>query len=217
MSRFTYQKWRKQESEQRILNALTQGDRSYTELLSLTELSKPVLSERLRSLEKQRKIASVADNRTRRFLHHLEYDSLTDSEKALTHIHNFSMFILRYLENSVNDKAVSDDEYSQMLLDGIDALLGLRMHGIFLAPLPEQEEWIKAIIGPEFAKKMLELLSPKNRNIYSKICEGLSPKEQALYKSKDAKETAAKLVESFNEMVERIQKLQKKRLKHPND
>jgi DNA-binding HxlR family transcriptional regulator len=210
MNAFNYQTWKKEESEQKILNALTQGDRSFSELLVLTNLSKPILSARLKSLEKQKKIVSVAEIGTKSYLYHSEYERLTDSEKALTLIHNLSGLVVHHLDIFVKDKTISDDEYSERLDNGVAILFTLRMYSLFLAPLPEQEEWIRLVIGPEFAEKVPKLLYPENRSRLT-ILKNISRREQAIYRSKDVKEAATKLVNYLEEKVRQIQEPQKSR------
>lgn len=207
MSTFTYQNWKKRGSEQRVINALDNGDKSYTELLDLTDLSKPILSERLKNLEKQGKIRSVAESKTKRFLYQLKHERLDDSEKARILLHNLSMVVLNYLEVFAGDRRISDGKYSQRMVEGINALLGYKMYEMIVTPLPEQEEWIKNFIGPEFAKRLPKLFFPENRApLY--IPENLSPRDQAIFKSKDAKEAATKLLQYLNQKWEKLTELE---------
>lgn len=203
MNTFTYQNWKKRESEQRIINALSNGDKTYSELLNLTELSKPILGERLKSLEKQGKTRSVAESKTKRFLYHLRNEKLDDFEKARILIYNLSMLILGFLEAFADDNTISDKEYSQKLLEGINVLLQNKMYEMIAAPLPEQEEWIRNFIGPETAKRLPKLFYPKNRSL-SSIREQIFPQEQALFKSKDVKKASKELLRFLSERWEKI-------------
>jgi len=202
---FTHQKWNKQQSEQRIFNYLSDGDRRFSDLLELTGLSKSVLSERLDNLTKQGKIELVPDQRIKRFLYHLIYDSLDDLEKVLVMLHGVSNYIVRYLEKLAEDSAISDKEYANRLMEGVLTLFNFRMLKHSVTPRPIQEEWLKTTLGLEFVKKMPRLL-PENRNIFPYILDGMSPKEQALYKSKETKEAANRLLEYLNMIVKKIPK-----------
>ena len=53
---FKYQKWIKWESEKSIITALSDGKKRFGELIGPTDLSKPVLSQRLNELIEKGKI-----------------------------------------------------------------------------------------------------------------------------------------------------------------
>jgi DNA-binding HxlR family transcriptional regulator len=191
MTPFTFQQWKRKESEQRILDALSTCDRSFGELLGLTQLSKPILSTRLKDLEKDTKVKTVPDTKTKRFLYHLEYGKLNDVEKAHVLVDSLSKVTLDYLEELADNTSISDKEYSDKLAIGITALFNLKMNEMMMKPPPEQKEWLKTVMGPEFAERMPRLL--ENRDISSLLCK-MSSGEQAIFKSKDAREAAAQLL-----------------------
>jgi len=56
---FEYQRKKKHESEEKIINALGREERRFTELLKLTGLSKPVLNNHLHRMQKQRKVKKI--------------------------------------------------------------------------------------------------------------------------------------------------------------
>jgi len=202
---FTHQKWTKRQSEQRILNYLSGGDRSFSELLKLTDLSKSVLSERLNILTKQGKIELVPEPKIKRFLYHLVYDSLDDLEKGVVLLHGLSNYALACLEKSAKDSSIDNEEYASRLTEGIMILFNFRMLEHTIAPKPVQEEWLKATLGLEFVRKMPKLF-PKDRKVLPYILDGMTPKEQAIYESEEAKEAANQLLEYLNALVEKLSK-----------
>ena len=197
MSKFTYQKWRKQESEQRIINALSDGKKSYGELLIITNLSKPVLSERLRSLEEKGKIESVPERKTKRFLYHLKNEKLDYRENALVLLHKVSNYGLDILEEYAKDPSISDQEYADKLLESSWTIFHFRLLETVFEPLPAREEWIRNVLGSEFVERMPKLLMPDNRNIKPFLLDGISPEELAILKSKNAKEAARLFFENL--------------------
>lgn len=206
MQPFTYQKWKKRESERKIINALREGDKRFSELLQLTELSKPVLSERLNSLAKQSKVEIVPEIETKRFLYHLIYKNLDDIEKGFVLLHRLSEHIVRDLVKSARDSSISDEEYTKRLLEGVAVLFNLRMtmyHTI--TPIPVQKEFLKTTVGVEFVTEMPKLF-PEDRDISPYILDGMSPKEQAIYKSKETREAAKRVLEYLEMNVEKLSK-----------
>lgn len=202
---FTYQKWKKLESQQRILNALSDSDKSFADLLEETELSKPILSKRLKSLMKQGKIELVPDVKTKRFLYHLVYEALDDIEKALVMLHNLSNYVIANLEKFAADPAIDDEEYARRLTEGTMILFNFKMLEHFIAPKHIQEGYLKVTLGLEFVKKMQKLF-PNNRKILPYIFNEMSPKEQAIYESKEIEEAAKRILEFLNPLIKRLSK-----------
>lgn len=198
MSRFTYQNWKKKEIEQRIINVLNDGNKSFTTLLQLTEISKPILSQRLDGLEEQEKIKSVPEPKTKRFLYHLETEKLDDIEKANVSIHNYSMLTLDCLEEFAKDPNMPDEEYWERLGKGITALMTFKMYELMMSTGPETQEYLKTIIGPEFAKRSKNLF-PENRNLENAL-KTMLPTDQAVFGSKDAKQAATQLLEHLKKI-----------------
>lgn len=199
MAPFKYQNWKKRESEQRILNGLSTGDRSFGELLDLTHLSKPILSMRLKSLEKERRVKVVPDTKTKRFLYHLEYGKLSDPEKARVLLHSLSVLVIAYLEESA-EASISDKEYAHRLMEGFTALQNFRMFEILILPRSEQEEYLRAALGPEFAERIPKLF-PEGRNVFGHILESMAPKEQAIYRTESVKDAASQLLKYLNTTI----------------
>jgi DNA-binding transcriptional ArsR family regulator len=200
LSTFSYQSWKKQESEQRIMDALNDKDRSFSELLELTELSKPILSERLKNLEKRRKIEAVPEKATKRFLYHLCSKSLDIVEKARLRLHTHSRIILDILGGFALDPSTSDREYVDRLTKGVSALFNLRLLENTLMPASLQQEWLKTTLGVEFAKRLPKLF-PKSRNVSIRSLNELSLKELSVYESKGVEEKATKILEYLDEIT----------------
>jgi len=197
---FSYQSWKKQESEQRILDALNDKDKSFSELLELTELSKPILSERLKDLEKRKKIENVPETATKRFLYHLCSESLDAVEKARLRLHTHSRIIVGSLEGFALDPSISDKDYMDALTKGILALFNLRLLENTLMPISLRQEWLKTTLGVEFTKRLPNLF-PKNRDASIRTLNILSLNELSIYESNDEKEAATKILEYMDEIL----------------
>jgi hypothetical protein len=204
MKPFMYQNWKKKESEQKIVNVLSQENKTHTQLLALTELSKPILSERLRSLKEQDKIASVADTSTKRFLYHLNYNRLDDSEKFYLNLYSFSVIAIEHLKEIALDSSISDKQYFDEFGRIIELLLTFRLLRMSVAPLQDQGEWLKTILGPEFAQD-LHLILPNSRD-FSTYAKNQSLSIEAVYGSKDLK----RVLEHLLQHTAKTQKIMKK-------
>jgi len=200
---FTYQQWKKRESEQRILNVLKDGNKSYGELLEQTKLSKPILSKRLKSLTKQGKIETVAETETKRFLYHLIEGSLDELERGLVLLHQLSKYVLDHLETFAENSSVSNEEYAERLIEGITMLFNFKLFELTISPGPIGEEWLKNALGLEFVRRLPKLFL-ENREVFPNVLKGISPGEQAIYQSGDAKEAAKQLVEHLETLVKRL-------------
>ena len=66
---------------------------------------------------------------------------------------------------------------------------------------------LKTTLGLEFVRKIPKLF-PKNRTVLPYMLDGMSPKEQAIYESKDAEEAANQLLEHLNTLVEKLPRKQ---------
>jgi|Deesub1362A_J573_1020465.scaffolds.fasta_scaffold00447_27 DNA-binding HxlR family transcriptional regulator len=202
---FTYQQWKKLESQQRILNALSDSDKSFADLLEETELSKPILSKRLKSLMKQGKIEHVPDVKNKRFLYRLVHESLDVIEKALVMLHDLSNYVVANLEKFAVDPAIDDEEYARRLTEGTMILFNFKMLEHFIAPKHIQEGYLKVTLGLEFVKKMPKLF-PKNREVLPYIFANMTPSEQTIYKSEEIKKAANRIIEYLNPLIEKLRK-----------
>jgi len=202
---FTYQQWKKRESEQRIINALSEGDLSFGELLESTELSKPVLSERLKGLDGKGKIEIVPDTKTKRFLYHLISESLDSVEEALFLLHALSMYVVKSLAKFAKDSSMSNEEFKTKLVEGIRILFTFKMYSYRLAPKAAQTEWLRNTLGLEFVKMMPQILH-EERDILSYAIMGLSSEEVAIFESEDVEEAANRLIGYLKKAIKRISK-----------
>lgn len=160
---FKYQEWKTEESEQRIINSLSEGNKTFGELLKLTDLSKPVLSRRLKELQKKGKIDVVPDKDTKRFLYSLIEESLDDKERMRLNLSIITKFLIRGLEQKAKDRSVSNSEYLDWLKKILAILWDFRMMGyISLVSLSEEKEWWRNTFGSEFVNR-LPYLFPKER------------------------------------------------------
>lgn len=153
--KFEYQKRRMKVSENKIITALYKGYKSYTELLDLTKLSKPVLSRRLKKLEKESKIGVVPDVESKHFLYKLNEESLSVDEKRELYFSYYSKTYLKQLEEKSKDKAISNKEYLSLLRERINTLM-------FFKLLTMHPEWRSNLISDVFGLS-IESILPEER------------------------------------------------------
>ena len=194
---FAYQKWIKWEGERAIINTLHDGDKSFTELVESTDLSKPVLSIRLKELKRRGKIKTVPDIKTKRFLYHLNLKSLNAQDKRYIEYHKLSKLILLVLKERAKDSSISDEEYAAKLTIGVFNLFDLKMRAYRTAPLEIQREWGKTTLGLEFVKSIPELF-PEDRELLKHLTKGLSPEELDALKTGNLEEAEKKILRMFS-------------------
>lgn len=176
---FTYQKWLRQESEQRIINALYDGDKGFGDLLDLTDLSKPILSERLKDLTRRGKIDVVPHKATKRFLYSLIKESLDQRERIHLFFHKLSQVSVKKLEEAAKDPSTSEHEYIELLGETVMELISHRLRVFLMAPRPAMKEWLRMVLGSEFANKMSSIF-PRERLMKLKETIIQSDPEEAL-------------------------------------
>lgn len=169
---FKYQEWKTEESEQRIINSLSGGDKTFGELLRLTDLSKPVLSKRLKGLQKKGKIDLVPDKKTKRFLYSLIEESLDDKERMRLNLSIITNFLIDGLEQKAKDPSVSDNEYLDWLKKTMAILWDLRVLGyVYFMSLPQEKEWWRLTFGSEFANRMPSIFRKDRLERFKNIIE----------------------------------------------
>lgn len=202
---FTYQKWIKLESERSIISGLYEGDKSFSDLADLTDLSKPVLSERLKELTKEGKIAIVPDIETKRFLYRLIRENLDTVDEVQIKVHILSKIVMAYLTGFAKDLSISDEKYATRLGECVLILFNLRLLSYMVAPLDLQEQWLKNTLGSEFVSKLSQVY-PKNRNILKYIAKGISSKELTILTTEDPEEAAHEINELIDSIIEAVTK-----------
>jgi DNA-binding transcriptional ArsR family regulator len=65
METFQYQKEKRKDSEEKIINALCGEERRFAELLKMTDLSKPVLSKHLHRMQKEGTVKKIKEKKKR--------------------------------------------------------------------------------------------------------------------------------------------------------
>jgi len=197
----SYQKWTKWESERIIINSLHGEDRSFSDLVKSTNLSKSVLSQRLKGLKKEGKIEVVPEIETKRFLYHLIRENLDTIDEIFIKIHKFSKITISYLTNFAKDPSISDEEYAKILGEGVSLLFIFRLWLYGVAPIDIRKEWTKNTMGLEFVRSIPQLFL-KTRNILKYTTKNISSMELAMLKAKDLKEAANRLLEHLNSIGE---------------
>lgn len=198
----SFQKWIKWKSERAIINALNEGDRSFSELIDLTDLSKPVLSQRLKELERAGKIESVPEMKTKRFLYHLNHEALDTIDELHIKLHIVSKIIVYYLANFARDSSISDEEYVTKLEKGLYWLFDFRMMAYRVSPSDVQKEWLKTTLGLEFVSSLSDLF-PENREILEYLTKDKPSKELSILKARDAEKAAKQLIEFLDKIIEK--------------
>jgi len=193
-------KW---ESERSIINSLHDRDRSFTDLVESTDLSRSVLSQRLKELEKKGKIETVPEMKTKRFLYHLNHENLDTIDELFIKTHILSQIFILSLVKSAEDPSISDEEYANRLGDGLIMLLMLRFESYRVTPIDIREGWIKNTMGLEFVRNISQLY-PETRNILKYTTKNISPKELAILDTEDQKEAANLELKRLNSIIERI-------------
>lgn len=199
---FTYQKWIKLESERSIINGLYEGDRSFSDLAKLTDLSKPVLSERLKELTKEGKIKIVPDIETKKFLYRLIHKNLDTVDEVQIKVHILSKIVVAYLTGFAKEPSISDKEYATRYGECVSILFNLRLLSFLAVPLDLREQWLKNTLGSEFVSKLSQIY-PKNRDILKYIAKGISSKELIILAEnpEEAKREIRELLDSIIEAV----------------
>ena len=163
-----HQKWLKWESETNIINALSEEDKRFSELLELTELSKPVLISRLKELKKKGKVEFIPNEETRRFQYHLIQENCDLDDMIQIGIHILSKDIVETLKEVAKNPKLSDKKYNQALNDLIPMLFKYRNWAYSSASEELQKEWLKVSLGMNVSKNVEEIF-PAERVISSEL------------------------------------------------
>lgn len=198
----SHQKRIRWESERRIINALYEGDRSFTSLIKLTDLSKPVLSQRLKELKKEGKIGIVPETATRRFLYHLIQENLDTADEIFIKMYMVSKVFVSSLTKLAKDPSISDKEYDAMFENAISILITIKMQSYRLASPDVWKAWLKSTFGVEFVKNLSELLPDSRRTLPT--VKSLHPKHLAVLKAKDRKELEKRLLEFYDHIIKQL-------------
>lgn len=126
MSKFEYQKKRKQESEKKIIQVFLEErekGKSFMELLSNTKLSKPVLTERLKNMMKEGLVDKVLSEDKKRILY-VTTEKLINSESArfISFFRSSVDGIFKEVEETFKNKSLSDKECFELLSQKISSL-----------------------------------------------------------------------------------------------
>lgn len=199
----SHQKWIRWESERRIIISLSEADRSFTDLVELTDLSKPVLSQRLKRLKKAGKIEIVPEIEAKRFLYHLIRENLDAIDELFIRVYEISKTLVSYLIEFAEESSISDEEYVNRLKDAITMLFGLRLQSYMVAPVDLRKEWLKNTLGLGFVRKMTQIY-PKTRNVLKYTAKGIYSEELATLNDKDTGEAVNRLIDFFDSIIEKI-------------
>jgi len=207
---FTHQEWLRQESEQRIINALSDGDKGFGDLLVLADLSKPILSERLKDLTRRGKVDVVPHKATKRFLYSLKKESLEQSEWINLFFHKLSKAIVERLEEAANDPSTSEQEYMKMLEKEIMALMNFKLTTILMAPHDAKKEWLRTAFGSEFANKFTSILPRERVKKLEKVIIQEDPEEALLLKEGSPEEKEKDIIDYIAKKLEKLEEKQSK-------
>jgi len=200
---FGYQKWRKEESEQRIINALVEMAKTFSDLLNETNLSKPILSERLKSLRKQGKISVVPDVEKRRFRYNLKWDSLEDREQNGVIFSQLSKQTLMEVEEKAGDSSISDERYLEILEYVVQLLISFKLAIYLRAPFEVKREWIANTFGVEFANKMPTIFPKERLERIRNTMTKVDPEKDLLFKGTSPKEIETNVKEYLSTKLQK--------------
>jgi len=147
---YQYQKFRKLESVQRIINALSTEDRTFSQLLESTKLSKPILSKRLKELQNNGKLQRELKNG--KIVYVLDFSKLNRTEKTL-------LKISRLQEQILNDLISRDKTFvtREIVYRELSRLLMLKLLAIM--DLPFREQILMQLVCSEKAEEIIKILS----------------------------------------------------------
>lgn len=206
LTKLSYQEWVKWESERNIINALYEGDRSFTDLVELTYLSKPVLSRRLKELKKEGKIKIVPETETKRFLYHLIRENLDTADVLFIKMYVVSKGLVSSVAKLAKDTSISDREYDAVFQNTLSMLLAIKMDALIhertISELDIHKAWLKSTFGSAFVKNLSEL-NPDIRKTSQYTAKRFHPKALALFKAKDAKEIQKRLHDFYDYILKR--------------
>ncbi len=135
---FQYQKYRKLESEQRIINALSSEDKTFSQLLEITKLSKPILSKRLKDL------------------HVLDFSKLNKTELTLLRIWKLQEKTLKDLERIARDNSF---ETREIVYRELTKLLMFKVLSVMDLEKPIREQILIHLYCAENAERIIRILS----------------------------------------------------------
>jgi len=172
---FAYQKWKAEESQARIISALSEGGKTFTELLEATGLSKPVLAEHLKAFDKK-KVKIVPRPETKSFLYTLVEEGLSDRDKAHIAFSRMRREVVAELENAASNEAISNEEYLELFRERVETLaLYQLLFAYFVSPEYGRES-IEGTYGHEFRTKLPHILPKDRLEALSKIITKWMPK-----------------------------------------
>ena len=199
----SYQEWMKWESERNIINALYEGDRSFTDLVMLTYLSKPVLSRRLKELKKEGKIEIVPEIETKKFLYRLVHENLDKADVTFIKMYLVSKALISLVTRFAKDKSIPKKEYDAMFENTLLMLLYIKIDSLKIAAPDIQKVWLKSIFGSDFIKNFLELI-PDIRKTSRYNAKRYHPKALAVFRAKDVKEIEKRLQELYDYILKQL-------------
>jgi DNA-binding HxlR family transcriptional regulator len=177
-----YQKWKSEENQGRIIAALHEGDKTFTELLKATGVSNPVLTDHLKALEKKGKVKVVPNSKTKSFFYSLNKKHLSEGDLAFIRLSRKKAAIVAELEKAASDKGFPDEEYKKLFEE---RLKELAVHQLTLAYKISPEygrETVEATYGREFSSKLEHILPTKRKEALVKIIEAVKPEGARLIK-----------------------------------
>jgi len=177
-----YQKWRAEENQGRIIAALYDGKKTFTELLQAAGLSNPVLTDHLKALEKKEKVKVVPDPKMKAFLYSLNRKRLNDVDMAFITLSRRKAAIVAQLEQAASDKAVSDEEYKRLFEERLKDLAVYQLMSAYKISLEYGRETVEATYGREFSSKLDLILPTKRKEALAKIIEARKPEGARLIK-----------------------------------
>lgn len=168
-----YQRWKAEESQGRIISALEQAPKTFTQLLEATGLSKTVLTHHLKGLLDKKKVRRVPDRKAENFLYTLVQRNLTERDRYYILFSRLRREAIVDLEKAVSDKTVSDEKYMELFNKKLNELTVCQLVLTHLVSPDTGKEWIEQTYGREFSAKLPTILQKRqlHRLIENRIPE----------------------------------------------
>jgi len=169
-----YQKSKAEENQAKIIFALSEGAKTYTQLLQATGLSRPILAEHLKTLD-QKKVKLVPHPETKSYLYALIEKGLTDKDKAYVKLSKIRRTTVAELERAASSKAISDESYLKLFEEKVQTLAVYQLLFSYLVTPDYGKEWIERTYGQEFYGKLKHLLPSERLEALTRIMKARNP------------------------------------------
>ena len=198
---FHYQKLIKLQNKIVIISALYEKDKRFGELLQETDISRTILSKRIKELQQNQKVSWIPDLETKRAKYHLKVENLDHLERAglcLEIITKRKINHLKKLSKEDTTTVKFFKEFSDITIEIM--LLRARFYNVASAGI--YKEYIKITHGLEFLRNIDLIISKPMLPKMIELVKEAQSKGEELGNTKDADKTNQILF--LNELKEKL-------------